>query len=250
MPVRMVRSKASGSWVLALLVVVVTAAGACFEIDGFECGSDQGCTRDGTAGRCEAEGVCAYPSEACPSQWRYSPNAGALADACVPQRAGGETETETGTGSSSSGLPMSTGSSSTGTGSVTTEGSAEPSCPGCQAVVVEGRTLFVCAAPATWFDARDACSDCGVELASVRSDAENLALADRVPATVQLWLGLSDIEFEGDWRWEDDAALGFEAWAEDEPSVLAEDDCAVLVASGEWFAKRCELPNPYACAGP
>lgn len=246
----MVRSKASASWVLALLVVVITAAGACFEIDGFECGSDEACTRDGTAGRCEAEGVCAYPSEVCPSQWRYSPNAGALADACVPQGNGGDTETGTGS-SSSGGLPMTTGSSSsTGTSPVTTDGPDEPSCPGCQAVAVEGRTLFVCAATATWFDAGDACSDCGLELASVRNDAENLALADRVPATVQLWIGLSDTEVEGDWRWEDDAALDFEAWAEGEPSVLTEDDCAVLVVSGEWLAKRCELPNPYACAGP
>lgn len=242
----MVPSKASTSWVLALLTVLTTAATACFQIDGFECGSDDACTRDGTAGRCEPEGVCAYPSDACPSQWRYSPNAGTLADACVPEAEAGGTEPFV---SSSSESSSESSSGSSQTSSVTGE-APPPTCPGCQSYLSDDRTFFVCATATTWFDARDACSDCGLELASVRSDVENQALRERVPATVQLWLGLSDTEIEGDWRWEDDAALEFEAWAKGEPSMLAEDDCAVLVNSGEWFAKRCELPNPYACATP
>lgn len=243
----MVRPNASASWVLALLTVLVTPAAACFEVDGFECGSDQACTRDGTAGRCEPEGVCAYPAEACPSLWRYSPNAGSLADACVPEADDPETDTEQGMGSSTS-VPV--GTSSGGPGTSSSSGDPVSTCFGCQSVSVEGRTFFVCAATSTWFDARDACSECGLELASIRSDAENLALAGQVPATVQLWVGLSDAEVEGDWRWEDDSAIDFEAWAQDEPSALSEDDCAVLLSSGEWFAKRCELPNPYVCAGP
>lgn len=166
----MIRSKASTSWVLALLTVLATAAAACFEIGGFECGSDEACTRDETAGRCEAEGVCAYPSEACPSRWRYSPNAGSLADTCVPEGDGGDTDPGT-----SSGGP--------GTSSITGD-PALPMCPGCQPLVIADKTFFVCAATSTWFDARDACSDCGLELASIRSDAENQALAERVPATV------------------------------------------------------------------
>lgn len=245
----MVRSKASAAWVLVLLTVLATAAVACFEIDGFGCGSDDACTREGTAGRCEPEGVCAYPSEACPSQWRYSPNAGVLAEQCVAP-AGGAASTGFGS-NTGTGMPGSTGSSGLlGSSSVSTEDPVERSCSGCQAVNVGGRAFFVCAATATWFDARDACSDCGLELASVRSDEENLALAQRVPATVQLWLGLSDAEVEGDWHWEGDAALDFEAWAKGEPSMLSEADCAVLVTSGSWLAKRCELPNPYVCAGP
>lgn len=241
----MLPSKARTAGLLALLTVLAAAAGACFQVDGFECGSDQGCTREGAAGRCEPEGVCSYPSEECPSQWRYSPNAGMLADACVP---GGAQD-------GSSGRPAQSGTTSQSTdglapSSATSDGSSEPSCPGCLSIVSEGRVFFLCAEAQTWFGARDACSECGLELASVHSDAENQALASAIPETIQLWHGLTDTEVEGDWRWEDDSTLGFEMWAQDEPSTLAEDDCAVLVASGDWFAKRCDLPNPYACASP
>lgn len=248
MPARMLRLKASTVRVLVLLATFATAAAACFEIEGFECGSDDACTRDGTAGRCEAEGVCAYPSESCPSQWRYSPNAGSLADVCVPQGASASTmnpEASTGAVGSSS----ESGAPNSGTDSET-EAPPQPTCSGCQSFATNGRTFFVCAETSTWFDARDACSECGLELASVRTDAENQALTQRVPVTIQLWIGLNDTEIEGDWRWEDDAELSFEPWAEGQPSVLPEDDCAVLVSSGEWSAKRCGLANPYACAVP
>ena len=226
---------------LAMLAVVGVSAAACFDIDAFECGSDDGCVRDGTAGRCEAGGVCSYPNDDCASGWRFSPNAGSLADTCVPPD--GDTDTDDETSSSSGTVP--------GSSSESSSGGAEPvACAGCERVEQDGRAFFVCAAPATWFEARDACIDCGMTLASVHTSEENDTLAERVPGAVQLWIGLSDRDIEGTWTWIDGSDVELDFWADDEPSSLSEDDCGVLVGSGEWLAKRCDLPNPYACAPP
>ncbi len=240
MPSRMAPRTVRLMRLLATLAVVGLSVAACFEIDAFECGSDDGCVRDGTAGRCEAGGVCAYPNDACDSGWRYSPNAGSLAEMCVPPE--GEADTDVTGGTSTGTVPASSSSESSSGG----EGS--PSCAGCERVKHDGRSFFVCATPTTWFDARDACIDCGLRLASVHSPGENDALAERVPGSVQLWIGFSDRDIEETWTWVDGSEVDFEAWSDPEPSSLAEDDCGALVASGEWLAKRCDLPNPYACA--
>lgn len=49
----------------------------------YRCDDDSQCIWQGQQGRCEATQYCSYPDEACPSQSRYSPHAGTLADQCT-----------------------------------------------------------------------------------------------------------------------------------------------------------------------
>ena len=49
----------------------------------FECAATEQCTSKGITGRCEAEGVCSLPDDACSSGWRYSDYAGSRSEECV-----------------------------------------------------------------------------------------------------------------------------------------------------------------------
>jgi hypothetical protein len=217
------------------LLAALAAVGACFDVDPFVCTSDAGCVRDGVAGLCLAEGQCAYPSEGCESGWRYSPNAGSLADACAEPEARGSSSTTTG--------------SSNTTDASSSTGEPTQACDGCYPVTSGGRVFLLCGTASSWFDARDACSDCGLALASIHSLDANAALAAELPPASLLWIGLNDRDAEGSWGWLDGSTLALEPWAADEPSTAdIADDCAVLDPSATWQAQRCELLQPYACA--
>ncbi len=232
-------SRSSGLWVLGAGQLLLS--GGCFGVDAFVCSTDSGCVREGVAGRCEVGGVCSYPSDGCPSGWRFSDNAGAQANECVLD-------------ASSTGEASSSSSRDGGVSEVSSEGmesETTPSCDGCERLEVDGRALFVCASPSTWFQARDTCFGCGLTLASVHTAAENDALSTRVPFPTLAWIGLTDRDVEGDWVWVDLAAVEFVAWGVDEPAQGdSAEDCGAVDDAGRWVAKRCELPNAFVCAPP
>lgn len=80
----------------------------------------------------------------------------------------------------------------------------------------------------------------GGELLSIEDAQEsqwvvqNLVLFGGQPREV--WLGLSDAEIEGQWRWDTGEPLAYQQWALGEPNngFGGNEDLAVLMSSGEW----------------
>jgi C-type mannose receptor len=94
----------------------------------------------------------------------------------------------------------------------------------------------------TWDEARARCRELGGELASIHSSEER-ACAEAVlrevgAPPVGAWIGLHEVEREGDWRWSDGSAASFVPWLAGEPNDDAEGphDCAHIWSerSGEW----------------
>ncbi|MCA9707590.1 MAG: hypothetical protein KDK70_17185 [Myxococcales bacterium] len=108
---------------------------------GFVCADASECLLEGVQGRCEADGWCSFPDEACPSGHRYGKNAGdGLGGACTEEEGTGSSSASSTTamtpmastlGDDGSGSSEGDSDTSTGGSSVDETGSSGvlPECP-------------------------------------------------------------------------------------------------------------------------
>jgi hypothetical protein len=80
----------------------------------------------------------------------------------------------------------------------------------------------------------------GGYLASVNNEAEHRFLVNAFANKGPLWIGLSDAESEGVWRWSNGDPLTFQSWKPGEPSgsfIGADEDYAVMFlgTAGDWI---------------
>lgn len=115
---------------------------------------------------------------------------------------------------------------------------------------VAGRLYLWCGgASLTWADAGAACVARGASLVQIE-DADELNFL-RAAGVTSSWLGLSDTEEEGIWRWVDGSALSYANWGEGEPNDSAGiEDCAVLRSDGAWNDLDCAQARPFVCVAP
>jgi hypothetical protein len=93
----------------------------------------------------------------------------------------------------------------------------------------------------TWQDARSFCQAWGGDLVEIGSLAENVALAARIEDNV--WIGATDQEEEGTFRWAGGAPLAYVGWGFNQPNDLqANEDCSELRLFDERW-------GDVACAG-
>ena len=123
----------------------------------------------------------------------------------------------------------------------------------CPTVVAGGVTFHLCELPMTWTEAAAFCAVQGHALARF-DDAEQsriVAEAAREQAKGKWWIGLSDRDGEGEFRWDDGAPLDFTRWAKGEPdNGECNQDCAVLGqrGTGDWHDTHCASRLPFVCS--
>jgi len=140
----------------------------------------------------------------------------------------------------------------------------EPACgggsvagPNDNCYAVDGREL-------TWLDAQAACRQRGAgwDLAAVHDVETNRFLAGLFSA--EAWLGGSDANVEGTWRWVSDGVTfwrgdatgapvngAFANWNDDEPNGDNGSDCVRMVAATtRWADLECEELRSALCEGP
>jgi serine/threonine protein kinase len=72
--------------------------------------------------------------------------------------------------------------------------------------------------PLPWQDARAVCRELGGHLATVSDGNENQFLFESFAAARMCWLGASDHEIEGEWKWENGEPWVYSHWNERQPS--------------------------------
>lgn len=129
---------------------------------------------------------------------------------------------------------------------------------GCLPAAHEGAFYFSCAQGLNWNDAVATCVGAGMHLVHIDSEDEDAWLQDLLDADA--WIGATDQESEGVWRWSDDGAQfwmgrssgsatggSYAHWAGGEPSdFFSTENCARLAADG-WSDTGCEDSLPYVC---
>merc|ERR1719473_2506861 len=69
-----------------------------------------------------------------------------------------------------------------------------------------------------WRKAQRACSQQGGNLASIHSKEENEVVRKVCGDTFVCWIGLREVEGDGDWQWVDESPFRFKLWERGEPN--------------------------------
>lgn len=141
-----------------------------------------------------------------------------------------------------------------------TETPVEPSIPD-TAVEFNGHYYQVYDTPMTWDEAKAYCESLGGHLATITSAEENNFIKDLVSSGTKnvYWLGASDAEQEGVWKWVTSEPFEFTNWSYGEPNddgeiSTPEDYLEMYKSSGKWndgeidgdpngYGGKCSLAN-------
>nr|XP_060616914.1 hepatic lectin-like [Anolis sagrei ordinatus] len=121
-----------------------------------------------------------------------------------------------------------------------------------QWVQFNGKCYYFSPEKATWMRANRKCEEKHSRLVIIKSMAEQNFLHSRTN-NQRYWIGLSDRNFEGEWKWMDgsDSQNGFTYWGEGEPNDNSDgEDCAHLWMNGQWNDVYCTYPCNYICEKP
>ncbi|KAI7814747.1 putative CD209 antigen-like [Triplophysa rosa] len=85
---------------------------------------------------------------------------------------------------------------------------------------------YMSSEPKSWTESRLYCRDRGADLIIINNREEQDFVKNTFNKTV--WIGLSDSDEEGGWKWVDGSTLTTSFWASNEPnSYLGNEDCVV-----------------------
>ncbi|XP_068778895.1 C-type lectin domain family 17, member A-like isoform X4 [Struthio camelus] len=113
-----------------------------------------------------------------------------------------------------------------------------------------GSCYYFSAVGRRWREAEGFCAAHSAHLLIVNSAAEQDFVVRTAPQPRGYWLGLSDREKEGSWRWQDGTPLGLSFWSSGEPNGGRGENCATLLPDGRWNDLACERPDYWVCERP
>jgi CotH protein/lectin-like protein/putative metal-binding protein len=125
---------------------------------------------------------------------------------------------------------------------------------GCQSRQLGEREFQLCPLPMPWAQAQAFCKQMGLVLARIDSAHESQALyrAAHELDPQRWWIGYSDQNREGDFRWQDGGASSFTYWKRGQPdNGTCNEDCVALRqdGNGRWQDTHCGQPRPFICSG-
>ncbi len=122
-------------------------------------------------------------------------------------------------------------------------GSSALECGGCEARVIGSSAYWFCQDEIQWEEARGHCESLGAHLIILNSEAEQSEVFAQSPIEY-FWLGLTDAEVEGTFRWVDGstpADHGFENWpANDGNEGIADCVYTQTDSTAGWNIVTCE----------
>jgi hypothetical protein len=100
----------------------------------------------------------------------------------------------------------------------------------------------------SWSDANADCLAKGLQLASVRSTAENELLLTAAAGN-KVWIGGTDAASEGKWKWSSTGTpLSYTNWYSGEPNDWeGNEDCTEFYSNGKWNDGNCAKRTKFVC---
>ncbi|XP_073672064.1 uncharacterized protein [Paramisgurnus dabryanus] len=104
---------------------------------------------------------------------------------------------------------------------------------------------FISSEKKSWSDSRRYCKEKAAELIIINNREEQDFIMNKYDKDGH-WIGLSDNEVEGRWKWADGTALNFVFWKNGAPNGGTAESCAKSESSG-WNDISCEILNKWIC---
>ncbi|KAG8519254.1 Low affinity immunoglobulin epsilon Fc receptor [Galemys pyrenaicus] len=124
----------------------------------------------------------------------------------------------------------------------TSAGSACNTCPE-QWVNFQRKCYYFGEGAKKWIQARYACHSLQGQLVSVHSQEEQDFLTKHANRKGS-WIGLQDLDIEGEFVWMDGSPLDYSNWRQGEPNNDGQgEDCVVMEGSGQWNDAFCYTPR-------
>jgi len=103
-----------------------------------------------------------------------------------------------------------------------------------------------------WYSAKRVCEANHGTLATITDLNTQSLLRDRYGSTSKskrLWIGASDRNKEGNWRWVTGERFGFTNWYRNQPSFKRHEDCLGFnyYKKGSWSDEVCDLDRSFIC---
>ncbi|XP_008853730.1 C-type lectin domain family 17, member A [Nannospalax galili] len=111
----------------------------------------------------------------------------------------------------------------------------------------EGKCYYFSPSTKSWDEARKFCQESYSHLVIINSFAEHSFVAKAHGSPRVYWLGLSDKNQEGDWRWLDGSPVTLSFWDPHEPNNSNNEDCASMNRGGTWNDLSCSKTTYWIC---
>jgi CotH protein/lectin-like protein/putative metal-binding protein len=127
-------------------------------------------------------------------------------------------------------------------------------CPKCRdETAPNGRDYLLCFEEKSWDDASSHCQSEGKELASMHSEEEwdhlTFTTIEKI-GTEETWIGLNDLDTEGEFVWTDGTPNDYYHWSEEAPQPDGHEDDCVTNAPWGWRDTDCEELHGFICQAP
>ncbi|XP_036271937.1 C-type lectin domain family 17, member A [Pipistrellus kuhlii] len=111
----------------------------------------------------------------------------------------------------------------------------------------EGKCYYFSPNTKPWDEARKFCQENYSHLVIISSIEEQnfVTKAHRSPRVH--WLGLSDREHEGNWKWLDGSPVTLSFWEPEEPNNMNDEDCVSMNKYGSWNDLSCSKATYWIC---
>ncbi|XP_059552641.1 C-type lectin domain family 17, member A isoform X2 [Myotis daubentonii] len=111
----------------------------------------------------------------------------------------------------------------------------------------KGKCYYFSPNTKSWDEARTFCQENYSHLVIISSmDEQNFVVKAHGSPRVH-WLGLSDREHEGDWKWLDGSPVTLSFWDPEEPNNLNDEDCVSMTKQGTWNDLACNIATYWIC---
>ncbi|XP_070272258.1 C-type lectin domain family 17, member A isoform X5 [Myotis yumanensis] len=111
----------------------------------------------------------------------------------------------------------------------------------------QGKCYYFSRNTKSWDEARKFCQENYSHLVIISSiDEQNFVVKAHGSPRVH-WLGLSDREHEGDWKWLDGSPVTLSFWEPEEPNNMDDEDCVSLTKQGTWNDLSCNKATYWIC---
>nr|XP_055063219.1 C-type lectin domain family 4 member M-like [Misgurnus anguillicaudatus] len=97
----------------------------------------------------------------------------------------------------------------------------------------------------TWTESRRYCRERGADLIIINNKEEQ-DFINKNSGKDNLWIGLSDSDVEGRWKWVDGSTQSYSFWASGEPNGGRRENCVVSYSSG-WVDYSCVIAFKWIC---